>query len=162
MLSGLLGDMTVRFSRFVYYKRNPLMVREGPLVRSPRPEHGWVSALPLHVEHREMPRPPIHRREAGILQHQAQGHVVAPSNIFFSADGRPHVQVVNEMEQFVIRTITDQRRQHLLHEAVLNAVPFRLASRLQKMVTNGYWMRRAKRTCLSARSRRRVSCHLLK
>ena len=74
-----------------------------------------------NVDERKMSNSPILWRKSGSLQSETQRNASC-GGILASSKPRPHAQVIDEVQQFILLTVANDGPKHLLHEAPSNAV----------------------------------------
>lgn len=98
-----------------------VMIREGSFIGRPSAKETCVPALPLHIDHGEVPDPPVLRGPRAVLQHVAKSDAVASSQIPLAANGRPDAQVVHELEQLEVGAVAHDWGEHLPDEAAFDS-----------------------------------------
>ena len=86
------------------------VVGAGPFVRGNGHEKCRIAELLLQIQQSEVARPPILGGER--LAGQRHAHLDA-RGVLRAAQGTPQPQIVDELREFVVRGISDDRRRHL-------------------------------------------------
>ena len=100
--------------------QQPAVVGRCPFVWRPGLEQDGRAALPLKVQQRRVPHGPVSWGPGLAFQGQSQRHVA--QCMFLSPDVRPHAQIEDEVQQFVLRCIVRDGAKDLPKEGTPHAV----------------------------------------